>query len=246
MKNFLTEIPIAHRGLHREGLPENSMGAFAAAVEAGYAIETDVRFTKDRKLVLFHDDDLRRLTGNEPEVLDCTFAELKELRLEGTDEQIPAFEELLRIADGKAPLLIEIKSMNGITGKEIAEAVAAEIDRVGFKGEYAIQSFNPDYVKSYKKIRPKILCGILSSRTVSDSDFKPPFRWFKKFVVRNMALNFQVKPDFISYLFSNYPNRLTDKFKGPKLAWTVRSPEDEAYARKYADNIIFENFIPKQ
>ena len=107
------EIPIAHRGLHGEGIPENSMSAFSAAIEAGYAIETDVHFTADRQLALFHDDTLLRMTGDKRRISDCTMSELTALSLGATQERIPALSDLLSLCAGRVPILLEIKNQSG-------------------------------------------------------------------------------------------------------------------------------------
>ena len=242
-KSFLTEIPVAHRGLHTSA-PENSMRAFEAAIEAGYAIETDVRLTKDGALVIFHDDGLLRMTGVNKKVIDCTAKELSEMRLNGTDE-IPLFSDFLKTLAGRAPLLLEIKNVpEAKTDKYIAQISAA---LEGYEGEYAVQSFQPAYVKAFKKLRPEILCGVLATGTSCKADFNGSPIWrIKAYAVKHMLLNVSAKPDFISYHFSDLPTRKTRKFKGPKLAWTVHSERDEAYARQYADNIIFEDYCAKK
>ena len=245
MKTFLTTLPIAHRGLHDETRPENGISAFRAAIEHGFAIEMDVRFTKDRRLVVFHDDSLKRMTGDDRLVIDCTFEELLSLRLEGSDERIPLFQDFLVEIGGRVPLLIEIKSMAGVKPEEIATALAEALK--DYAGEYAIQSFQPFYVKAFKKLRPDIPCGLLSSGKFSKRDFDNSPLWrIKASLISNLRLNSTVKPDFISYHFKDYPRRCTNKFKGPKLGWTIRSAADEAYARKYCDNIIFENYLPER
>ncbi len=244
MENFLTKTPIAHRGLHDETRPENSLPAFEAAIACGFPIETDVRFTKDEKLIIFHDDTLSRMTGDGRAVSDCTLEEIKALLLKGK-ERIPTFEEFLRFVAGRTPLLIEIKNMDGVKGKEIASAIAHALE--DYRGEYAIQSFQPLYVKAYKKLCPHILCGVLATALSEKALFGGGPLWrIKAYIVRNLSLNFWVKPDFVSYSFSDLPRRRVTKFKGFKLGWTVRSKEDEAQARKLVDNIIFEGYLPEK
>lgn len=242
--NFILKKPIAHRGLHDDTNPENSIGAFRAAIAFGFPIEMDVRLTKDGKVVVFHDDSLHRMTGANLLVQDCSWEDLSVLRLSGSQERIPLFSDFLKEIDGKVPLLIEFKNMPNVNTNDYVGLVAQELK--DYKGEYAVQSFQPFYVKAFKKLRPDIPAGILSSAGFSKADFGgSPFWRIKANALKNMSLNKSVKPDFISYAFSDYPNKATDKFKGGKLAWTVRSPEDEEYARKYADNIIFEGYLPK-
>ncbi len=267
---FLKNLPIAHRGLHDGERPENSLPAFLAAVEHGYAIETDVRFTKDKKIVVFHDDDLRRMTGDPRPVSACTYAELSALvlrpgmqsdctidsphdsapaallrhperseespQMQSKTAHIPLFSEFLESVEGRVPLLIEIKNMPHVKGKEIAAAVRAHLKE--YSGAYALQSFNPLYVKACKKLFPDIPCGVLGTAE------KGAAKGFQRYIIKHMPLNFWVKPAFISYCKEDLPRGKIKRFKGTKLAWVVRSEEEERAARKYVNNIIFEDFLP--
>lgn len=242
MKKLL-EIPIAHRGLHGGEIPENSMAAFAAAAEAGFAIETDVHFTRDKTLAVFHDDSLLRMTGKECAIKDCALPELKSLRLSGTEEAIPTLEEALALIAGRVPLLLELKNEPTQKTEAFLEAVAAAFK--GYPGEYAVQSFQPLYVRAYKLLRPEVPCGLLTDANPSQKDFTGPFGKIKRAVVAKMLLNFYVRPDFISFCHRTVTKKIV-KFQGPKLAWTIRDPEEESSAREVADNIIFEKYIPKR
>ena len=93
----------AHRGLHTEDgtVPENSLPAFRAAAEAGYAVEMDVHLTADDQLVVFHDDTLERMCGVPGVIDDFTLAELRALRLGDTDCVIPTFAEALAALGGR-------------------------------------------------------------------------------------------------------------------------------------------------
>ena len=101
----------AHRGLHdlEAGVPENSMAAFAAAVEKGYGIELDVQLTRDQIPVVFHDFTLKRVCSAEGRVKDYTFEELQQFSIEGTNQRIPEFADVLQLVNGAVPLLIELK-----------------------------------------------------------------------------------------------------------------------------------------
>lgn len=244
MKTYeFLQRPFAHRGLHGNGVPENSMSAFRAAVAGGFAIETDVRFTKEGRIVVYHDDNLYRMTGDIRDVIECTAPELKHLRLEDTDEQMPLFSELLKEINGRVPLLIEIKSMRGVKPKEIALALDKLLE--GYQGEYAIQSFQPFYVRAFKRLRPDVPCGVLSAAHFTREDIGGAFWKLKAHWLSHMTFNYTVKPDFISYNLHDLPTRKTKRFKGPVLAWTVRSEEDELLARKHAQTVIFEHYIPR-
>ena len=90
-------VHYAHRGLFNSNYPENSLSAFENAVKSNYGIELDVQFTKDKKIVVFHDDNLERLTGDTRDVKDVEYKELKSLKLENTQETIPTLKEVIRI-----------------------------------------------------------------------------------------------------------------------------------------------------
>lgn len=243
--SFLTQTPIAHRGLHDANKPENSFAAFQAAIEQGYAIETDVRISKDHRLIIFHDDSLFRMTGLNQAAENLTANELSMLRLGGSREKIPLFSEFLEAVGGKTPLLIEIKNVPNIDTKEFIAQISNALD--GYSGEYAVQSFVPFYVQEMKKRRPDVPCGILGTAQSSKEDFNGSPLWrIKARVIKNMSFNKRIKPDFISYHAPDYPQKSTEKFKGIKLAWTVRSVTEEKAARNFADNIIFENYLPKR
>ncbi len=233
---FLKNIPIAHRGLHDETRPENSLPAFLAAIGHGYAIETDVRFTKDRQLVVFHDDTLLRMTGDPRPVSECDLAELLPLQLGEKPAHIPLFSDFLQTVGGRVPLLIEIKNMPQVKAEEIAAAMYAFLKDYG--GEYAVQSFNPLYVKAYKKLCPNIPCGVLGTAE------KGAAKGLQGHIIKHMSLNFWVRPDFISYRKEDLPRGKIGRFRGAKLAWVVRSEDEALFARRYVDNIIFEGFLP--
>lgn len=242
MGTFLKCLPVAHRGLHDSEKPENSLAAFEAAMRLGYAIETDLHIVRDGGIAVFHDDTLLRMTGNPRKIEDCTMPELKALSLGNTAEKIPTFEELLALVNGRVPLLIEIKNMERRKTDEIVQTIAKVLD--GYRGEYAIQSFNPFYVKAYKKLRPQIMCGVLSSR-LTGKDLGGGIKGAcKAWMLRDLRLNFTVKPDFVSYSHEGLPCKCVKRFKGYKLAWTVRTKEEAEKALKYVDNIIFEQIRP--
>lgn len=237
-KTWLVETPIAHRGLHDKNTPENSLSAFAKAVEKGYAIELDVQLLADGTVVVFHDDSLARMTGNDGYIKYLNKDDLKALKLKGSKETIPTFEEALKVIDGRVPVLIEIKNQYKV-GKLEQEVI--DILK-NYQGEYAVQSFNPFSLGYLKEHAPNILRGQLSG-TFKHSKLA----WIKKFLLKRMRFNKKVsEPHFISYEASALPNRFVRKYKKlPLLAWTVRSKEEYLKVVKYCDNIIFEKFDPE-
>ena len=234
-KSWLFSRPIAHRGLHGIDAPENSLAAFGKAIEAGFPIEIDVRPIDDGTVVVFHDDKLTRMTDLDGYVCNMTRSDLEKVRLRNSDERIPTFKEVLEFVDGRTPLLIEIKndSTVGQLERDTLELLSS------YKGEYAVQSFNPYSMEFFKKNAPQIPRGQLSC--FFD---KKDLGFFKRFVLKRLKMNKVSSPDFISYNHANLPNKYVTKTKLPTLAWTVRSNVEMEKCLPYCDNIIFENFIP--
>lgn len=233
LDSWLLTKPIAHRGLWGNGVAENSLTAFTLAGDKGFAIETDIYSTIDGEIVCVHDKNLLRLTGLDKDVCDLTLKEVKSLSLCGSNEKIPTLKEVLSVCNGKAPLLIEFK--NQPDNSYVKRAVEILKD---YKGEFAVQSFNPFILRTIKKLAPDFLRGILASKT-PDTENK-----LEKFVVKRMPFNFLCKPQFISFEYNGLPlkNRLRKKY--PVLAWTVTDKNILKEISPYCDNIIFENFIP--
>ncbi len=240
---WLLKKPIAHRGLHTDTLPENSIGAFENAIEHGYPIELDVRLTDDNVVVVFHDDKLGRMTGKDGYISKIGSDSLNMYKLldaEGkpTEFCIPTFEEVLNLVNGQVPLLIEFKNYDsvGLLEKKTASMLAA------YSGQYAVQSFNPYTIKYFKENMPDVPRGILSCFFTKDIIKNA----VKRHVLKTLKLNKIAKPDFISYCADNLPNRYVNKAHLPVLAWTVRSNETVQRLSGVANNIIFEKFIPDE
>lgn len=233
---WLFHTPIAHRGLWGGQIQENSITAYLNAVKHGFAIEIDVYQSCDGELFSFHDAHLKRMTGVDGYIFEKSAEEIKSLRLNGSDEHIPTLKEVLDTVDGKAPLLIEFKDQpdKGYVKK------AVELLK-DYKGEFAVQSFNPLILNKIKKLAPQFLRGVLGT-----NDKTVDKRRHIRFIVSTMPLNFLIKPDFISYDYKGL-DKIKRKTKGKiLLAWTVTSPKIADTSLKFADNIIFEHFIPTQ
>ena len=234
--SWLVKMPIAHRGLHNDEVPENSLASFENAIKHKYAIEIDLRMTSDGTVVVFHDDNLGRMTGSSGYVNKTTIEDLKKLRLAGTGEQIPTLKETLDFVAGRTPLLIEIKNMNKVgIEKNVWEVLAS------YTGEYAIQSFNPYTLEWFKEHAPHVKRGQLSSFfRHADIGFT------KRMALKKLWLNRVSEPNFIGYNIDDLPNRWVKKYRDlPLLAWCVRTIEQKEKAEKFADNIIFENIDPE-
>lgn len=239
--SWIKETPIAHRGLHTKDIPENSLSAFENALKNNYAIELDVQFTKDKEVVVFHDENLKRMTNDTRNIEDVNYDELKNLRLGNTNEIIPTLEEVLELADSKVAILIEIKDCKDYI--ELSEKTYEILK--GYEGNYAIQSFNPFILEWYKNNASEVIRGQLSGTFTEGSE---SLNSFEKFVLKNMLLNFKSKPNYIGYELDGIPKSKLESLrkKGvPIIVWTVKNKEDMEKAYKYSDNITFENFLPK-
>ncbi len=231
-KSFLLTKPIAHRGLWGNGIAENSLTAYENAAKNGYPIEIDLYLSADGTLFSFHDPSLKRMTGTDGFIYEKTAKEIKELRLIGTDETIPTLDEVLSIAKGRSPLLIEIK---GQPNKRVVDETVKKLK--SYDGEFAIQSFNPLYIARVKKLAPHFIRGILATNNVTGLK--------NRIIIKNMALNFLIKPDFISYDHVGIPLKRSKTKNKALLCWTITSQKEYERVKPFTDNIIFENFIPE-
>ena len=232
----------AHRGLHGEGRPENSMAAFRAALEGGYGIELDIHLLKDGNLAVIHDSALKRTTGREGRIEDLTTEDLKNYPLEGTEETIPTFREVLDLYAGKAPLIVELKPVAG-NHAALTEAACTMLE--GYRGVYCMESFDPRCVSWLKKNRPKIIRGQLAENFFKSGSTMSSTL---KIVLTHSLTHFFTMPDFTAYKFADRKNLSTlicRKLYGVQgVSWTIRSKEDYNTAVKEGWLPIFENFIP--
>ncbi len=247
-ESFL-RLPIAHRGYHGTGPGhiENSRAAFAAAIDGGYGIELDVQLSSDGHAVVFHDYELSRLTGEKGAVRTRTLAELTGIGLKNSDETIPALPEILSLVAGRTPLLIEIKDQDGAMGPDVGilEQSVAKALRT-YRGPVAMMSFNPHSVAAFAKVAPEIPRGIVSCSF-------PATHW--PLLNRKIRQRLREIPDydrvgacFISHRHDDLGNpRVSElKARGAHInCWTIRSPKDEAKARRIADMVTFEGYAAK-
>ena len=239
----MTNTRYAHRGYHQKPLvPENSLPAFAQAIERGWGAELDVHLTKDGKLVVFHDSELFRCTGEKGILEERTFGELMQLRLEGTDNKIPSFDQVLSMFEGVQPLIIELKAYGG-NHKELAQKVC---ERLGsYKGDYCIESFDPRAILAVKKLRPGTCIGQLSQNFFRGEEAAVA-KWQRR-VLTNMWFNAITKPDFVAYKFEdreNKANRRAIKRGCQEVCWTIRSKKDMLAVEAGGGIAIFEGFDP--
>lgn len=237
----LFQVPIAHRGLHDETSPENSLSAYKKAVEHGYNIETDVRLLKDGKVVCFHDFSVgRMIKGKSDKIEDLTYEDLcKDEYLLPNGERIPLFEELIGLVDGKVDILCELKSINFY--KFDLESKVYEL--IKGKPWIKVQAFNPFTIVWFAKNAPEVCRGQLATNPANSilrflQSVAGPFRMLKR-----------SRPDFLAYDILKLPdqkiNEIVKKYNMKLLTWTVDTDEKVATAHgSNADNIIFEKIRP--
>jgi len=240
-----TDWDYAHRGLHgKKDAPENSIPAFAKAIEAGYGIELDVRVTRDNILVVHHDETLERSCGDSRRVCDVALEDLKHLSLFGTDERIPTFDEVLALIDGQVPLIVELKTdfLNAALAAQVYERLKQ------YPGAYCVESFDPFAVRWFKKHAPDVVRGQLSFMpSLKDKDIKERLR---RLALGYLLVNCLSRPDFIAYGYKTDSNLsfrfVANVFRPVLVAWTVKDEGVFNELQKYYDMQIFEQFRAKR
>ena len=232
----------AHRGLYGQGKPENSLAAFRAAVEHGYGAELDVHLMKDGNLAVIHDSSLKRTANAEVKIEELTAGELETYRLEGTEEKIPLFSEVLDVFQGKTPLIVELKSANN-NYVALCQAACKLLD--SYKGAYCIESFDPRCIHWLRKNRPDIVRGQLAQNWLKSKISIP---WVLRAAVTLLLSNVYNRPDFIAFQFEDrkiFSVALYRKLWGVQgVAWTLRTKQDYDTAVQEGWLPIFEGFTP--
>lgn len=234
----------AHRGLHSDTVPENSLTAFRLAAEKGYGIELDVQLSSDGEVYVFHDYTLVRMTGKDGMLSEKTAAQLEEIRLLSggvvTDEKIPTLREVLDAVDGRVPILVELKGETTNTSLcPKADAILSE-----YRGPWCVESFNPMLIGWFRQNHPEVYRGMLSTDV-----FREKKKSILNFLIGAMALNIAARPDFIAYNYK-YPERLCVKlctrfFSANRFMWTARTPDEYRFMKGQGALTIFEGFLPE-
>jgi len=229
---WIGEYDYAHRGLHGAALPENSPGAFAAAMACGMGIECDIQRSGDGRAMVFHDWDLDRLTGESGLVARRTAEELGAIPLSGSEDTIPSLRQLLDQVGGRVPILIEVKSRRDARVPSLCLAVRRELE--GYRGAHAVMSFDPRVSRWFAVHSPLTVRGLVVTEENA--------RALAGRVRRHMAL-WHARPDFLAYDIRDLPSPFAaaQRRRGlPVATWTVRSPDLRRRAAEYADAPIAE------
>ncbi|MDE0521454.1 MAG: glycerophosphodiester phosphodiesterase family protein [Boseongicola sp.] len=245
-KEFLTR-PIAHRALHdaSDGRPENSRAAVNAALKHGYGIEIDVQLTSDAQAAVFHDHALERLTGREGLVRERSMPELASIALKGSNETIPDLAEVLGMVAGRVPLLIEIKDPDGTFGPDVG-SLEGTVARTlaGYGGPAAVMSFNPHCVATMQALAPGVPRGLVTC-AFRETEWSMPRA--RRAELAGIPDYERVGASFISHDVRDLECARVLELgqRGASIiCWTVRSAEEERWARAFAANVTFEGYLP--
>ncbi|MDB5554269.1 MAG: Glycerophosphoryl diester phosphodiesterase [Rhizobium sp.] len=229
----LIRQPVAHRGLHdgNKAVWENTLSAFQAAIDGGFAIECDLQYVADATPVVFHDDDMERLCKMKGDVRAKSSSELGLVSIGGTGDKIPSLKQLLRLVKGRVPLVLELKGREG-DDEGFASTVLEELE--DYEGPVALMSFDHWLLRDLKELESPRPVG-LTAEGLKQEDF----------IAHDKVMQFGL--DFISYNIMHLPNdyiTLQRSKNIPVISWTVRSAKQAAHSAANADQITFEGFDP--
>jgi glycerophosphoryl diester phosphodiesterase len=243
--DWLTARPIAHRGLHDGASAiENTTSAFEAAIDGGYAIETDIQITADGEAMVYHDFALGRLTLGSRQLAAMTAAGLKEVPFKATADRMMTLGELCDLVAARVPLVVEMKSR--FDGDLRLVQRAAEVIK-GYAGPAVLMSFDPAPIAALREIGPHIPRGIVAERHYVDNEWRTLTSPQK----RSMSLLLhapRTRPHFVAYHVKDLPSPgpwiARNLFRRSLLTWTVRNEQDRDRAKRWSDQMIFEGFRP--
>lgn len=232
--SWLTKRPVAHRGFHdlNDKRWENTLPAFEAAAQRGYAIECDVHLTSDGVPVIFHDHGLQRLTGTQGDIWQRTAAEMAALRIGGTGDHPPTLREMLDLVAGRVPLVVELK---GIPGHDegLVERVCEMLRAYG--GTAAIMSFDHWLIRQFPAHARDIPTGLTACGSLTH-ELEQHFSMLGHGI------------SFVSYGVFDLPNPfitfVREKLDMPVISWTVREQADVTKTFAHVDQMTFEGFEP--
>lgn len=244
--DWLTARPVAHRGLHdrSRGIIENMPAAAEAAIAGNFSIECDIQLCADGEAMVYHDDALGRLTEGSGALLGMSSGELKAVRFKDTAERMMSLGDLCALVRGRVPLVIEVKSHFDGDRRLVARMV--EVLRA-YRGPAAGMSFDPHQVLALRDMMPELPRGIVAERSYDEADW-PEATAAQRRGMLHLRHAFRTRPHFVAYWVNELPAAAPwlarNIFGLPLLTWTVRTPEQRDRAARYADQMIFEGFVP--
>jgi glycerophosphoryl diester phosphodiesterase len=243
---WLTARPVAHRGLHdiARGIVENMPAAAQAAIDGNFAIECDIQLSSDGEAMVHHDNALGRLTEGSGALLAKTAAELKTIQFKNTPERMMTLGDLCALVAGRVPLVIEVKSHFDGDRKLV---VRMKQVLAGYAGPAAVMSFDPDQVLALRETIPDRPRGIIAQGDYDD-DYWNKLTPEQRHGMLHLRHAFRTRPHFVAFWVNQLPAAAPwiarHLFGLPLLTWTVRTPDQRERAARYADQMIFEGFVP--
>jgi glycerophosphoryl diester phosphodiesterase len=241
--HWLVAKPVAHRGLHGgldQEYPENSMAAFKRAADHGIPFEMDVQLAAGGSLVIMHDANLKRVSGENVALENVDHRTLQRIRIGSSGEPIPTLSSVLEEINGKVPIVIDVRRWRPSFSLDLERAIANTIR--GYTGELALQSFDPISVLSLRRMTRSHPIGQISGSLKSANRLLGA-------IGRMMLTNFVINPDYISYELGSLPSRYVtywrDKRMKPNITWNVTSEAEEDRAAQLADNFFFDGYCPR-
>lgn len=227
--NKLKGLYIAHRGIHNKNVIENTVPSFSLALEKKMPIEFDIRVLKDGNLVVYHDNNLKRLMNIDKKLSDFTYEELKKLTFPNTNIHIPLFSDVLELVNGKVLLVIEVKKSDFLSYQEYCRKIVSVLDK--YSGCFVIKSFDIRVVNWFLKNTSYVTGLLLSDLKNNVFDFFKSYRTFSF-----------MKLDFLSVDYRIIDNKMIQKFrkKKPVLVWTIRNINDLNNVKDKADSFLIE------
>lgn len=211
---WLARGAYAHRGLHDEAIPENSLASFRAAIAAGLGIECDIRKSGDGRAIVFHDATLDRMTDALGLVEAQSVGRLTSVALAHSEERIPTLLDALRLVAGDVPLLLELKTDRDRAVDPLCRAVRRDLE--GYGGEVAVMSFDPRVSRWFSERLPDMPRGLVvteeNARTITGA------------IRRRLSIR-RSRAQFLAYDVRDLPSGTAgaSRKKGmPLLSWTVR------------------------
>jgi glycerophosphoryl diester phosphodiesterase len=243
---WLTARPVAHRGLHdaARGVIENMPAAAEAAIAGNFSIECDIQLTADGEAMVHHDDALGRLTEGSGALLEKTAAELRAVKFKDTPERMMSLSDLCALVNGRVPLVIEVKShFDG--DRKLVRRMAQVL--ASYSGPAVGMSFDPDQVLALRETMPDLPRGIIAQRNYDDNYWKKLTTEQRQSMLY-LRHAFRTRPHFVAFWVNQLPAPAPwiarNIFGLPLLTWTVRTQEQRERAARYADQMIFEGFMP--
>ena len=235
--------PFAHRGLWDATRPENSLGAITAAADAGYGVELDLQLSSDGQAMVFHDETLDRMTDHEGWVAGTEAHSLGEISLANSSETIPTFAEVLDAVGGRVPILAELKDPTATPGGTLGPLeTRVTRDLKSYSGHVAVMSFHPGVVKNLARMAPDIPRGIVGMQYDPEKYGEDVAE-----ALNDYAAFEETGSSFVSHSWRDLAMPAISRLKSkgvPILCWTVRARVEDVFARKIADNVTFEGYVP--